>query len=281
MGNLNLQVAAHVTSANYAINFFGFGNESENDTDLSLDYNRVKYETLKLAPSLVRRGQLGSILKLSAIYEAIEVEETTGRFINTYPDPNIFDNRKYGGIEASYEYENYDSKANPTLGMRFSLKSGWKTDLENTDTNFGYIIPSLSFTHKVDTRGRVVLATKLKSHFTLGNDYEFYQAASIGGVDGLRGYRNQRFTSKNAFYQNTDLRFTFGNIKNGILPTKYGFYGGFDYGKVWIENDNSNKWHNSAGGGFFLNFSDLAVANVSLFNSDDGNRFAFTLGFNF
>lgn len=284
IGRLNVQIEAATTSSNYAINFFGIGNESENNTDLSLDYNRVKYETLKFAPSLVRRGQLGSVLKLSAIYESIEVEETNGRFVNFYflfNPTSIFDTKKYGGVEATYEYENYDNKAHPTLGMRFSLIAGWKTNLENSDTSFGYIIPTLSFTHKVDNRGRVVLATKLKSHFTLGDDFAFYQAASIGGVDGLRGYRNQRFTSKNAFYQNTDLRFTFGNIKTGILPTKYGFYGGFDYGKVWMENDNSKKWHNSVGGGFFLNFSDLAVANISLFNSEDGNRFAFALGFNF
>ena len=61
--------------------------------------------------------------------------------------------------------------------------------------------------------------------------------ASIGTSDGLRGYRNQRFTGKNAFYQNTDLRFNFRKIKTRLLPLQFGVYGGFDYGRVWMENE--------------------------------------------
>jgi hypothetical protein len=65
------------------------------------------------------------------------------------------------------------------------------------------------------------------------------------------------------------------------MPLSIGIYGGADYGRVWIDNDNSEKWHNSLGGGLFVNFAGLAAGNISAFNSSDGLRFAFKLGFGF
>ncbi|MBT8253215.1 MAG: hypothetical protein KJN68_04525, partial [Bacteroidia bacterium] len=60
-----------------------------------------------------------------------------------------------------------------------------------------------------------------------------------------------------------------------------GIYGGADYGRVWIENDNSEKWNNSFGGGLFVNFAGLSSGNISAFRSDEGLRVSFQLGFEF
>ena len=126
-----------------------------------------------------------------------------------------------------------------------------------------------------------MLATKLKGHVNIGDDFEFYQAASIGGVDGLRGFRNQRFTGRTAFYQNTDLRLNITDLKTGVLPIKLGLLGGFDYGRVWIDDDPSRQWHNAVGGGVYCNALSLFTANLTWFNSVDGNRLAFAMAFNF
>ena len=60
-----------------------------------------------------------------------------------------------------------------------------------------------------------------------------------------------------------------------------GIFGRFDYGKVWLPNVDSNVWHTSYGGGFFINGSNILSANFGLFNSSDGARFTFGLGFEF
>ncbi|NNE03081.1 MAG: hypothetical protein HKN52_07940, partial [Eudoraea sp.] len=103
----------------------------------------------------------------------------------------------------------------------------------------------------------------------------------IGANDGLRGFRNQRFTGKKAYYQNTDLRYSIKTLKTGLLPTSIGLYGGFDYGRVWLPGEDSDTWHHSYGGGVFFNGSDIISATLSLFQSDDGPRFAFGFGFGF
>lgn len=121
----------------------------------------------------------------------------------------------------------------------------------------------------------------MEGPFEYSEGYEFFQAASIGGVDGLRGFRNQRFAGQKSFYQNTDLRYSFSKIKTRILPSTLGMFAGFDYGRVWEPGEENRRWHTSVGGGFFLNVTDLLAFRTALFHSDEGPRFTFGLGFAF
>jgi hypothetical protein len=283
LGNFNLLINAGFQSPNFSLNFFGYGNETKNnDKDLGFNYNRVKVKSTNINPSLIWRGRLDSSFEFGISYEKIEVQKTENRFVeNNIQLPNtIFNELNFAGANVKYHFENFDNKAFPTLGMETALELGYKQNLDN-NRNYSYVIPEASFDYKLIPSGNLVLATKLKSHINFGNEFEFYQAASIGGRDGLRGFRNQRFTGKSSFYQNTDLRYCFNQIKTNIIPIRYGMYGSFDYGRVWINNDNSNKWNNSYGGGFFINGAELMSANLGAFNSADGIRIAFSLGFQF
>ena len=286
--NVNVAIDAQFNSPNYAINYFGLGNDTknfeadENDgMDVNLDFNRVRIRSFHVMPSFVWRGQQEANFRIGFIYETNEVERTPGRFIETIPeDDAVFDDQNFYGVEASYNYENRDNDAFPTLGMLVNLTTGYKNNTQ-TSKGFGYIIPELGFAYKLEPSGKVVLATKFHAHFNLGNDFEFYQGAQLGAKTGLRGFRNERFTGKRAYVQTTDLRWNFGNLKTSVVPFSMGIYGGFDYGRVWVSNDTSKKWHNNFGGGFFINVVDFVVGSVGLFDSDDGLRFSFNLGFGF
>lgn len=281
--NWNGELMARFTSPNFAVNFFGFGNNTSNpDGVLDFDYNRVKLQQLEFSPSLVWRGQLGAKVKFGVSYQSISVEETEDRFINTFYQQNGDEtNNDFVGVHAGYSFENKDNEAFPTMGMATSLQVGFTDNVNEKGGNYGYVIPSIGFDYKLVPNGRLVLATKWKAHFNIGDGYEFYQAASIGGWDGLRGFRNQRFTGKTAYYQNTDIRFSLGKKRTRLLPMAMGLFGGFDYGRVWYPEISSKRWHTSVGGGFFLNASDILSINTALFASEDGPRFTFGLGFGF
>ncbi len=285
---VNLGIEAQFNSPNFAVNFFGFGNETPNPEadeddgmDVDLDFNRVKIRTFRASPSLIWRGRSGSSFKLAVSYESNEVERTENRFIEIFPEDNaVFDKQDFYGAEVSYEFANKDNDAFPTLGMQFNVIAGYKNNV-STEKGFAYVIPELGFDYKLVPSGSVVLATDLIGHFNLGNDFEFYQGATLGANNGLRGYRFQRFTGKSAFAQSTDVRVNLTEFKTGVLPLSLGFYGGFDYGRVWLENDDSDQWNTSVGGGVFLSLANMITTNISAFNSDDGLRLAFRLGFGF
>ncbi|NKI31617.1 metallophosphoesterase [Croceivirga thetidis] len=284
-GSANLELNAKFTSPNFAQNFFGFGNDTPNFDDenpLELDFNRVKIRTIKFAPSLVWKGFLGSQVKLGLSYEDYEVEETEDRFIEGfYSDQNRDNQQSFVGVHGEYSYSNTDNAAYPTMGMAISLMGGYTANINESDRAFAYFIPSLSFDYRISSDGRLVLATKVKGHFNFSDDFEFYQAANIGANNGLRGFRFQRFNGKTSFYQNSDLRYSFRKTQAGFIPATPGIFVGYDYGRVWLPDDDSDTWHDSIGGGFFLNGAGLISANFGLFSSDDGLRFAFGVGFGF
>ncbi len=280
IGNANFQILADFTTPNFAVNFFGLGNETKNLND-DLDFNRVRLGVLKLAPSLVWRGQLGSVIKASISYETFEVEQTQNRFISTFfQELGTEIEKEFLGTEVIYSFENSDNEAFPTLGMSTTLELGYKTEI-GSDDDFAYVIPSISFDYKLIPSGRLVFATKWKAHFNIGDGYEFYQGATIGGVDGLRGFRNQRFTGKKSYYQNTDIRLSLGQRRTGILPAAVGVYAGFDYGRVWLPDEDSGVWHTSYGVGLFYNAAGVASLRTAVFNSTEGIRLSFGLGFGF
>ena len=284
----NLGINATITSPNFAINYFGFGNNSINleaDVLKEEDYNRVRISKFIVGSYINWKSNLDAEIKLAINYQTFKVENTLGRFLNSELAANnpIFKSKEFINTEASYHFENTDNPAFSTMGMKTDLIMGYTSSLNNTG-DFGYLIPSISFDHKLTSNGQIVLATKFKSHHTFGNSYQFYQAASIGGNDGLRGFRNQRFTGKNSFYHSTDVRLDLKQFKTSLIPLNIGVFGGFDYGKVWGEENTTfknTKFNTSVGGGVFFNAANMMSGNISVFNSSDDVRLALTLGFAF
>ncbi|MEH6535065.1 MAG: metallophosphoesterase [Psychroserpens sp.] len=293
--NVNLGVKARFASHNFAINFFGFGNSTPNlntenpdGEEEDIDYNRVRQSTYAVGTSLIRRGEYGSELSIGVNFESIEIENSEDRFINEFFQNDIQPDRdNFINAEVSYGFTNIDEPAFPTLGLDFKMTLGYTNNMTNSN-DFSYFIPTLGIAYRLNPSGNLVLTSRVKGHFNFGDGFEFYQAANIGANNGLRGYRNERFTGKRAFFQSTDLRYNLRRQKTSIVPIEYGIYGGFDYGRVWVGDSlvtdqafNKDGLNTSIGGGLFLNLVDMISLNMGLFTSDDGVRFSFGFGFQF
>lgn len=272
INDINLGIKAGFTTPYYTRNYFGMGNETPDYDNEGMDYNRIRFRSIYFAPSLIYRGYYGSEIAFTTSYKHLDFEQTPGRYIAIAGvNPQVFDGQDLLTAEASYAYNNFDSNAMPKKGIGASLAFGYTENLTE-NRGFAYIIPELRVTSKVDRRGILVFATKIKGMHIFNETYEFYQAATIGDGDGLRGYRQQRFSGQSSLYQNTDLRLRMGRLRNGFIPITFGIYGGFDYGRVWQPGEHSKIWHTSQGGGLFFNLAGFTTANVAFFNSRDGNR---------
>ena len=277
----NFLIGGHFASENFTQNFFGFGNETENfDDDLDLDFNRVKTGILSGYIGVVKDGEHGGKFSITAGIENIEVEDTQGRFITDVFEPGnpVFDSKTFGKAEVAYQYSSYDNPATPSRGMFFGLMGGFRSNLDDTERTYGYIHPQLSFYNALTKNNRLVLKTMAQGQFNIGDSFEFYQAANLGANNGLRGFRNQRFNGDSALALGADLRYQLKRFKTGLLPLELGVFGGYDVGRVWIDNEDSDTWHNSLGGGLWINAVDAISGQFGLFNSDDGLRFSFGFG---
>ncbi len=287
MNDWNLHIGGQFTSANFTNNFFGFGNETQNfGDDLDLDYNRVKTSIYMAKAGILKKGSFGSDYGFRAIFEAIEIDDTNNRFITDIIPESVdefYERRLFGALEAEYIYESFDIALNPTRGMTFLLNVGAKTEFEDTENTYGYVNSNLGFYNALSRNRKLVLKTDLRSQFRIGNlnNILFYQAANIGGKNGLRGYRTERFTGRNSLVGSSDLRYSFNSFKTSTLPLQIGVFAGLDVGRVWLKDDNSEKWHNNYGGGFWITAAESLSGTFNLFNSVEGLRFSFGFGLNF
>lgn len=288
LGTWNLIAGGRYTSENYAQNFFGFGNDSQNpDEELDLDFNRVKTGIWSLDLGVARKGRYGSDFSITGSYEGVEVQDSQNRFITSglgivTADPDFFDRKFFAGIDATYAYKSADNNANPTRGMLFKLQGGSKMNLDDIDRTYGYLHSKLGFYNAITKNRKLVLKTDVMTEFIIGDGFEFYQAATLGGVNSLRGYREERFTGDKSLAFSADLRYSFNKFKTGLLPLQLGIYGGCDIGRVWSDiEEESDAWHRSVGGGLWINAVDAIAGKIGVFNSKDGVRFTFGLGVSF
>ncbi|MGQ7944674.1 metallophosphoesterase [Flavobacterium sp. WC2509] len=285
LGKWVIDVESQYTTPNFAKNYFGYGNETPNyDQELGMDYNRVRIQQLKVAGAIRHVGRYGSEFSFQPFLERMKIEETEDRFINTLNgiDPDVFNAKTFGGAKIKYSFRNSDFKAKPTLGIAFGIEASWTANLEDTKQNFPTLESLLGFTHKIDKNGKLILATYLKGKTIFNNNYEFYQGATLGGDKDLRGYRNERFLGNSYFSQSSDVRLTIGKIQRTIVPMTYGILGGFDYGRIWLEGEDSRKWHNDYGGGLWLNAVNTITARITYFkSSDEAGRVIFGAAYSF
>ena len=283
MNDWNLVLAARYTTPNDTRNFFGYGNEStNNDDDLGMNYNRVRLSRIETAVGLLRNSDYGSTFSVKAKLEGIKVADNYLRYIDLI-DIIDQDARKYfATFDATYEYHSKDNELAPTRGMDFELKGGFTNSLTETGRRFAYLNPSIGFYNAISANRKLVLKTSASSQFRFGDNTEFYQVATLGQANGLRGYRFDRFSGERAFATSGDLRYAFNTFKVGLLPLQIGVFGGYDLGRVWSDFDNnSEKWHDSYGVGFWVNSADALSGTFNLFKSSEGYRVSFGFGFNF
>ncbi|MGZ0015176.1 metallophosphoesterase [Yeosuana sp. AK3] len=281
-GKNNLKLSARYTTPAFAQNFFGFGNNTENlEDDLDIEFYRTRLEQFNLKASLVKRGRLGSEFSVSIPFDYIRPNDNDNRFVETNLTSNRLDSKQFLGVETEYGFKNKNNKSFSTLGIEFSVIAGWKTNLEVSKQNFAYLTSAFQLDYPIVKKDVLTLSTLWKGQIISNQNFEFYQAASIGGKNGLRGYRNERFSGQSSYYQNTDLRLNITRFNAGILPAKLGVFTGFDYGRVWLKNNHSNTWHTAFGGGLYMNTAGIFTLQTSYFSSNDGGRFMFGLGFGF
>lgn len=269
-----------ITSSHYIRNFFGIGNESVNPKEkFGENFNSVRAKEFAFSPS-INWNKNAATLSAKLKYEILKVARTEGRYVSLpgVVNEDVFSSKHFGGADISFDYENFDNKANPKLGMKFDVRMVYNMNLNQTERNYTALESGLGFLHYLTNNQKLVLSSYAKAKWLLGSGYEFYQMATLGGNYDLRGFRFNRFYGKNSFFQTSDLRFEMGKIKNSIIPLSYGLFGGFDVGRVWNPGEHSDKWHNSYGGGFWLNAVNAISANVSYFGSADGGRLVFGIG---
>ncbi|MBA5791849.1 metallophosphoesterase [Flavobacterium sp. xlx-214] len=280
-----ITVDALSTSSNFTKNFFGFDNLKEYDHEkFEENHYRVRTSQFEFKPSYEWKGRNGSSFLFGPTYESTKIEETNNRLIDEQLLTHLFDTytrQHFVGGRLKYQFENYDNIQEPTVGLGFMVLYGARFFADDFDKSHQYLNSKLNFVVPISNNKKLTWSSTYLFEKIFGNDYHFYQAASIGSNNGLRGYRQQRFIGHTSFVASQDIRYKMKNITNGVIPLSYGLYVGYDAGRIWNKYNPTNQWYQSYGAGLWLNALESFTGHVGLFAGKEDQLVTFGIGFKF
>ena len=281
IGRAGIDLDALYQSRSYVENFFGFGNDTEQDSS-DIEFYRVRKRSFRVFPALTFGQDEGHIFKLHLGTQSHRVDSTDNRFITSDEsglEKDVFDDRRFLTAKVDYDFVSLDNHINPHRGIHFKATVG--TDYEwEKDEAHQYIATSLALYFEFKRLGQTVLATRVGGEWHYG-DYQFYQAARLGAHENFRGMHRQRLTGDRAFFHNTDLRFNVAQWRSYLIPTQMGLILSFDHGRVWQEEEISSTWHIAYGGGVWISPFQTLLLSLTYNVSDLDKRFDFQMGFFF
>ncbi|MEM9545346.1 MAG: ShlB/FhaC/HecB family hemolysin secretion/activation protein [Bacteroidota bacterium] len=264
-------------------NYFGLGNNSINP-QREIQYNWVRLQTINA--SIQNRANISNshFFTFGVNFQSQDVDLSEGRVSE---DPNLgfnandLERRNYLGVNLNYHVHFIDQAIFPSNGFTFDTGFNFLKSIENEEAVTEFNVSASAYVRLL-ARPKLILANGI-GYKKVGGDLQFHQYADLGNISNLRGFRNERFRGESAFYHNIDLRMHLFDWNNSWLPMEVGVLGGYDYGRVWLNNETSNQWHTSYTAGIWMNILDLVVVQpyYSFVGDDEGDFFSLVMGFRF
>lgn len=141
---------------------------------------------------------------------------------------------------------------------------------------YAQVLPQISLYKSLDAKGNVVLANRTGAGFSIGKP-AFYQNIFLGSQGNLLGFDKFRFAGDDVIYNNFEARLAIPNFLNYFLPGKMGLAGFYDVGRVWIEDERSDKIHQGYGAGLYLTLVNRLLVRGNVGFSKEGMKLTATL----
>ena len=257
------------------VRFHGFGNETA--ANESSDFYKTPQRQFVLNPSF-RLGLDAPIdFSIGVIGKYVQPDLIPGRFL-TVTRPYGSDDFGQVGARAAMVVDRRDSPRSARRGVILSAAGTFYPKAWSVDSNFGEAHGEMA--------GYLTFGPTLALRVggkQLWGTYPYHEAAFIGGPETVRGLRRQRFAGDASAYGNAELRQRLFDFKL-LVPIDVSVFGLADGGRVFLDGEDSNRWHHGVGGGVGLSFLrpentfSIAAAKGS---DDDKVRLYFQGGFGF
>ncbi len=279
LGNWDLDLDANALLPGSFRNFYGLGNETTN-TEGDEEFYRARFTQFTFSPALEKQIPQRYRFTLGPVLEFTRVKSDPDRFIvQAGIADRIFEEDQYfAGVQSTLTIENRDHPLNPKQGYHWTNDVRVNAGIEHATESYAQMASALSLYFSPSTSPQITFAARAGIAHTLG-DFPFYRANTLGSKSNLRGYSSTRFAGRTATFQNLDLRLKLLSFSAHLASGEMGVLGFFDNGRVWTDDEDSDVWHNSYGGGIWFNLFDRAILAATVGISDENTLFGVKLGF--
>jgi hypothetical protein len=259
------------------LRFHGFGNEVSADGED--EFYRVEQIDLTLIPALTfpvgRSAELSFGPRLR--YSSTNFDETRFLTRDTYGAGN------FGMLGASgrFRLETQDHPLGATRGLTFTLGGSFYPTVLDVEESFGEMHAEAStFVAAPTLPFEPTLALRVGGKQVWGR-FPFQEAAYIGDASTVRLGRQNRYAGEASVYGGSELRLFLTKFYF-LAPADFGVLGLADVGRVFLDGENSDRWHAAGGGGIWASFLDRSyMLSLSLAKSSERTALYFRIGSGF
>jgi hypothetical protein len=256
------------------LRFHGFGNEVS--AAGPADFFKVDQVDLTLVPSVAfpvgRAGELSFGPRLR--YSSTDFEDE--RFI----DPTVYGAGSFGllGATGQFDVAMTDKPLGATRGLSLTIGGGFYPAVFDVEETFGEMHGDVSTFLASPT---LPLEPTLAFHVggkKVWGDFPFQEAAYIGDASTVRLGRQNRYAGDASIYAGSELRLFLTRF-HFLAPAEFGVLGLADVGRVFLDGEESDRWHAAGGGGIWMSFLDRAyMLRLSLAKSSERTAFYLAIG---
>lgn len=288
LGNADVIIRSDFKAPVNVTNFFGPGNNTIKDLDAhSIQYYRARYNIINASAYLSYQLQSWMRFNLGPTFQYFRLDSTqnVNRFVtggsSGLDHGTVYNANHYLGADARLAIDSRNNPVIPTRGLAldagirqmFGVDAG-RSRLTQVNIDMRIFMSLFEFQH-------LVLATRWGWAKNYGK-FQFPQAMYLGGTDNLRGYRKQRFAGRSMLYNNTELRIRIANFSTYLFGGVFGAQIFNDVGRVFMDGENSKRWHDGYGAGIWISPIKRFVVTASLAHSEEEKALPrITFGFQF
>ena len=288
VGSADLLIRSDFRAPVNVTNFFGLGNNTTNDINGSYStYYRTRYNIINATAYL--SYQLQSWMRFnfgpSFQYFRLDSSHNYNRYVtdpsNGLNHATLYNPYHYMGADARVAINSRNNNVIPTRGLALDAGIRQLFSLDGRASSLTQANIDMRIFMSLFEYERLVLAIRLGWAKNYG-DFQFEQAQYLSGNDNLRGFRKQRFAGRAMFYNNTELRIRVANFTTYLFGGVFGIQIFNDVGRVFMDEEDSKRWHDGFGGGIWISPIKRFVLTASLTHSKEENALPlFSFGFQF
>jgi hypothetical protein len=289
IGNTDLLVRGDVLLPTTRTLFFGLGNNTQFDESRPGGHKnyRVEYNIANISVSAQNTVNSWLRFRYGPVFQYFRAEpdenQNNSAFASYDANNKAIDTaRFYGGIGASILVDTKNNELIPTRGIDGNVYAKALGGLTSNSSPVSEVGGQLSLYTDFISKNHLILSTSFGASKIFGN-YEFEQAQYLGFKQNLRGFRFDRFAGRSRAYNNTELRWRFGDdINLGLFRGSLGILAFNDVGRVWVENEQSKRLHDGYGWGIWIApLNRLVIAGTLSYSNEEKNLAFVTIGFQF
>jgi hypothetical protein len=227
------------------LRYYGFGNETPDSfPDLT---TRAEVRRFTVYPSMARDIGRHATLSLGPRFDYTDSRETRPDSVLGVEQPYGFGTFGEVGFEAGLDYDSRSSGQLLQKGLQWRAEAAWFPELADVESSYGYLEAAVGW-HQSPVRPLLISLYAGGKH--VWNDYPFFRAAYLGGQGNAMGYRWNRFAGDASAFGSAQLRWSFTKVK-AFIPGEVGLTALGDVGRVFLDGEDSSRWHPTGGLGFF------------------------------